>query len=142
IVVNPAVVRAFPRESWPASEAPSQSADEPEYDPSHADSGPEFAAWAKITREGTSTSIKVSMYRLPRNKTYYLYVIDPSGTPVQIFKLNRSGYETSTWNRSTEPGTFMLALSMSDRLTDIETDKNVFMTSETPDGFSIVPKNP
>jgi len=141
-VVNAAIVKGFPRETW---SAPASRSDEPEEinsSPERSDSFPEFAAGAKISRSATTTTIRFSLYRLPRNSTYYLYVIGPFGV-VKVFTLNRSNYETSVWKSlQTDADTFMLALSISGTLTDIETDKNVFMISQPPQGFRIAPKGP
>ena len=138
-VVNFNIVRAFPKRSEPASRADEE---EPDVDSSRADV-PIAAAWAIVTRSGTSTKVDFSVGLFPGNATYYLYVIDGAGLVINNWKLTTTASGNTRWrNLNTDAGTFMLALSVSDTLANIETSKSVFMISDVPEGFRITPKNP
>jgi len=95
---------------------------------------------AKVTHRSNSTLIEFSVIRLPSSHTYFLYSVEPSG---KVFKLGRVQINSTTQGSlrvNIDIATFMLVLSISDKLYDLDKDPNIILVSLAPEGFHIVPK--
>ena len=97
---------------------------------------------ARITSGSDASRIELSLFSLPTNVKVYLYVVDVSGSVKDSWELKTNGEGGGRWSSlKTSTDTFMLALSVANKLPDVETDRNVFMISMVPPGFAVVPRN-
>lgn len=96
---------------------------------------------ATIRSASGASNIELSLVSLPKEVTVYLYVVDVSGSVRNSWELKTNDQGGGRWlHLQTSTDTFMLALSVANKLTDVETDKNVIMISTVPDGFAKVPR--
>ncbi len=100
-----------------------------------------LGAEATITRRADHTRIEVRGGGFARNRRLYLFVVNPDGSTIRLRSTitnNEGGFSLVD---NAERDTFMLVVSLSSTMGNLEKDPNLILASVAPRGFAVVPKN-